>query len=440
MILRARPTPSLTRLGRHVRANPAVRVATLVASTAADVQQATSASPGPPVCASNPKVRAVEQRAMFKDGLYALEELERVDESDISLLMMLGSVCLQAYHQRIQYMSIREARDDLVFQDAGARVLRWTGQPRVMARLKEFHPADRSFVRMLVDIAVGAGRLRTIEAWFRYQPPDVRRARERLEYFKPDAVFKKLQAWQDLLVAYTLNALRWWTEDQSADVVYEYFTRIIEEKIQYNYAPENPLAHLYLRRASNECFRFMLSRVPAKAHTFETCLERLSPLIDLRDEDALKARPRHHLYIAACWLAHPVKPITEPLLDLLRRICLDANEPLRTWAPGFSPGIDNRPLRPAYHLVLKASHAVWLQNLALQAREALQHEGRTEEAEWVVDVTAQLWGHDEGQGIQYFTEDEREILQTDPKVLGEAVWELYGDGPGHLRFFRPWRF
>lgn len=97
------------------------------------------------------ELRAVELEASRNGGRNALGVLERLedrpqgDHEERPDIISKSIKCLQAYHDRIEPLSIEDAKIVLAADNAGTRVLRWAFSPEMKAKIEGNHP-EKMFV------------------------------------------------------------------------------------------------------------------------------------------------------------------------------------------------------------------------------------------------------------------------------------------------------
>ncbi|CAJ2502718.1 Uu.00g101120.m01.CDS01 [Anthostomella pinea] len=117
------------------------------------------------------EIKLVGTQASINGGQNALDVLERPDDVDGTIMYHKGTQCLQAYRDRINPpLTVAEAQQIIVADNAGARVWRWTMKPEVRNLIEGNHPDNRHLLRLIAAIMIGAGQLKALEDWVRQRP------------------------------------------------------------------------------------------------------------------------------------------------------------------------------------------------------------------------------------------------------------------------------
>ncbi|KAI0447746.1 hypothetical protein F4803DRAFT_497349 [Xylaria telfairii] len=358
-----------------------------------------------------PRAADVERQAFRARGRDALATLKNIEDGNIGRALLMGTICLQAYYDRICRLSVEDAQNVIAADGAGQIVEDWVSQQNIWERI-ECNIKDAEILMYLVTyILVGARQIATIETWMKDTT-----SIPSLDSSSKIRQFEEQFKWKSIMMSLATIALISWHPEGLADSGYDFFSRKFDE------------SWLGLKEANNRSFskylwnrtlvilenRYITTAYPASSRSFEGCANRIAAYWRLLSPFG------HGFRIGTMALNHPNRPSADHFLAACRELHRDRDHPLRSYHP-ISKSDRSTSMR---------DYALFRCATAIEASGILNNEGRYIEGKFVWEVVHSIWGLDG----EFFNSDSNLY----PKRLER--WKLRNEetmNSLHLRSYTP---
>ncbi|KAI1757009.1 hypothetical protein F4782DRAFT_480859 [Xylaria castorea] len=311
-------------------------------------------------------------------GRITLDILKYLEDSDSHRMVLKGIICLQAYYDRINILSVEEAEKVIASDDAGRIVYDWVSQPSVWKEIESNNEHNAALLQLVTYILVGARLTGVIETWIRY-PKTIRPMTAPLM-----TAFQCRFNWKALMIRMSTTALILWHPQGLADGGYDFFSRKFDEfclddaKLTGDFDKFSDYLWVYV--VTELEMKHINRKHAASSRSFERCANRIAAY------RRTWCPPGQTLQTGILALKHPNRPSADQFLAACLEIYRDRDHPLRSyshkrlWKPLSSQPESMR----AYARFLCACGSL--------ASTILYTQRRSDEQTLVLKIVDQIWG------------------------------------------------
>ncbi|KAI1409833.1 hypothetical protein F5Y13DRAFT_169028 [Hypoxylon sp. FL1857] len=331
-----------------------------------------------------------------RDAIDALRNLD--SEPDDIQGYNKGVSYVQTYSRMIGGLSVEDAKDVIFIDQAGIKVVSWILKPNIRKLIEGNHRQSRILLRSIAQILVGAGHTQLMKEWIRHKP---------VPSYAESADMYKAMIWKGVLLSDILKALLWWSPSGSADPAYDFFSELSKEHFENKEMRRaSTYGHVPMSHSLITLARMMENKTPASPESFD----RLRPWY-------CKYSPEHTRWFneANMLLDHPTNPTADLLLSHMK--AADENN-----FDHFEKYLD----RMSKYRLRNSGRAKWpdfIHKLGEKASKILRREGRTSDAEWLVDYLNKTLGAESTLWKNHLEQEESARAEKMAAKSGEILSE-----------------